>query len=274
MLGLDTTLKTGQNCKRDRQAVNRSCLLLASFFLAVFYIIPGFAGTPCNRCYVPHASVGFVPIAGSIKIFPPYFEDYRVLGGSKVNDLLGGEWLRRKYQKVVFVRGKNGFLCTHRSRYDEITNIKLTSPSESHSRGFTEIGVMDSYHHAIQRSWLIVNIRPPIGRISDPHIWTLVFNKIVPPILYGDVSQNSLPSSKRSVQEDQSSRDSRPKKLLFLLGSILGLAGLVLVFKVLDKVYLDPRFNVNMAVGGFFVAAGLFCLGIWILLYVFSPTFS
>jgi len=52
------------------------------------------------------------------------------------------------------------------------------------------------------------------------------------------------------------------------VGCILALGGFILISKVLDKVYLDPRFNVNVAVGGFMLA-GVW-LGGWIIFRVFG----
>jgi hypothetical protein len=75
-----------------------------------------------------------------------------------------------------------------------------------------------------------------------------------------------LHQSQSSVDKKQGSRYFRPEKYFVAVGCIGALSGFILLFKVLDKVYLDPRFNVNMAVGGFFIALGLFLAVGWMVL--------
>lgn len=79
-----------------------------------------------------------------------------------------------------------------------------------------------------------------------------------------------LYESDRGIDEDQSGSNLGPKNYLFVVGCIALLCGFVLLSKVLDKVYLDPRFNVNMAVGGFFLAAFVVWIGGGIMLWVFG----
>jgi hypothetical protein len=55
---------------------------------------------------------------------------------------------------------------------------------------------------------------------------------------------------------------------LLIVGFIVCLGSLVSVFQVLDKVYLDPRFNVNVAFGVFVIAFVAFIFGGWIILDV------
>ena len=57
-------------------------------------------------------------------------------------------------------------------------------------------------------------------------------------------------------------------ELSVIVGFIIALGGIVLLFKVLDKVYLGSGFNVDMAVGGFFIAAALLWVGGWLIVSV------
>lgn len=59
----------------------------------------------------------------------------------------------------------------------------------------------------------------------------------------------------------------RPSKLPFFVGIVISALSLVLLFKIIDKINLDARFNEYMAIGGFFVALGLFCAGAMIALW-------
>lgn len=77
-----------------------------------------------------------------------------------------------------------------------------------------------------------------------------------------------LPSHYERVNENQASRYLRPKKLPFVAGLVLCAFGLMLVFKVLNYVYLNTGFNVNMAVSGFFFGAILFWVGGWVMFSV------
>jgi hypothetical protein len=70
-------------------------------------------------------------------------------------------------------------------------------------------------------------------------------------------------------QEKQSGRYLSPKKLAVLVSGILVTGGFLLLFKIIDKVYLDPRFNINMAAGGFFLAIAMVWLDGWIIVSVF-----
>jgi len=70
------------------------------------------------------------------------------------------------------------------------------------------------------------------------------------------------------VDKQQKRGDFRPEKLLFVVGCVVFLGGCVLLSKVLDKAYLDPGFNVNMAFGGFVFAAIMFWFGGWMVIHV------
>lgn len=94
-----------------------------------------------------------------------------------------------------------------------------------------------------------------------PHIRSLVYPKLLARVLNDLASQESLPSGESSSQEEQTRGHFGPEKLSLLVGTAMSFAGLLLLFKVLDKVYLDPMFNVNMALCGFFLAAVLFWAG-------------
>jgi hypothetical protein len=61
--------------------------------------------------------------------------------------------------------------------------------------------------------------------------------------------------------------------LLILMFSVVALGCVVLVFHVLDKVYLDAGFNENVAVGVFFIALVCFYLGGMLCAYVFGTWF-
>jgi len=99
-----------------------------------------------------------------------------------------------------------------------------------------------------------------------PDIWPLVANEIIPRLGYGVASQTTLPTSESSSYKEQSGGDLSPKKLFIVMGFVVGLGGLVLLFKVLNKVYLSAGFDVNMAVGGFLLAGLLVVLGMLIVL--------
>lgn len=73
-----------------------------------------------------------------------------------------------------------------------------------------------------------------------------------------------LAAINESDDEEQSGRYFCPKQLFIILGCGISLAGLICLFKVLNQVYLNPRFNVNVAVCGFFFALGVFLSGGWI----------
>jgi hypothetical protein len=54
--------------------------------------------------------------------------------------------------------------------------------------------------------------------------------------------------------------------VLIFMGCAFLLGGSLLLSAILDKIYLCPRFNVNAAVSGLFLAAFLVWIGMWILL--------
>jgi len=95
------------------------------------------------------------------------------------------------------------------------------------------------------------------------------FNPNPRSVAFIPVDQTGLQKGYSSVNEDQSGSDLAPKKNLVIMGAALCLAGFILLFKVLDKVYLDSRLNVNVAVCGFFAAFGVFLLGGWVVFVVF-----
>jgi|ERR1017187_3467787 hypothetical protein len=80
----------------------------------------------------------------------------------------------------------------------------------------------------------------------------------------GSTGGASLPPSQTSIDKEQTSRYFGPKKYFITVGSVVTLVGLILLFKVIDKINLDPRFNVDVAVCGFFLALAMFLLGGWI----------
>jgi len=62
-------------------------------------------------------------------------------------------------------------------------------------------------------------------------------------------------------------RHYRPKKYLLAVGGAVFLCGIILLSKVLNKVYFDSRFNINVALCGFFSAAIFVWLGMGIILW-------
>jgi hypothetical protein len=104
--------------------------------------------------------------------------------------------------------------------------------------------------------------------IIEAHNGTLRDGKLFFAGLRNVSSEVSHPEGQSGIHEDQHGGYLRPKKYLIAVGCALVLGGFVLVSKVLDKVYLDPRFNVNMAVGGFCIAMILFLAGGWIVFAV------
>jgi hypothetical protein len=107
-----------------------------------------------------------------------------------------------------------------------------------------------------------------VGFIGNSDPWSdtdakLVFRLVnsIDSSLRGFVGGASLPENERSVHDKQSSGYFGPEKLLGLMGIVIALCGFILLSKVIDKINLRPRFNENMAVGGFFLAAVLIWLG-------------
>ena len=80
-------------------------------------------------------------------------------------------------------------------------------------------------------------------------------------------------TSQGNINGEQPSRDFRPKKYFLAVGCILILGGFVLISKILDKVYLCTGFNVNMAVGGFFLALFLVWIGFGIIFWALGIMF-
>lgn len=97
------------------------------------------------------------------------------------------------------------------------------------------------------------------GRL--PEIRSSAFLKLIPAGLEGVSGEAGLLDHDNRIKGDQYSRYFRPSKLTLLAGILVVVSGLILLFKVIDKINLDPRFNENMAIGGFFFALALFCIG-------------
>src|SRR5260221_9336480 len=104
-----------------------------------------------------------------------------------------------------------------------------------------------------------------IGTLEEVHVVDTFF-----PDVWSDSGSESiagyakLPTSKEGGYDQQSRSYFRPKELFIIVGAGFFVGGFVLLFKVLDKVYLGARFNVNMAVAGFFWGAILFFIGVWV----------
>lgn len=91
--------------------------------------------------------------------------------------------------------------------------------------------------------------------------------RIIADAVTGEIS---LQTSESGGQEQQHSGDFGPKKLLFVLGCLVSLGGVIFVFNILDKVYSGSRFNVDVAVGGFIIGAILFWLGCGMIVFSFG----
>jgi hypothetical protein len=82
------------------------------------------------------------------------------------------------------------------------------------------------------------------------------------------LTRTSLPKGQGSIDEQQSRRDFRPKKYAIAMGCAVFLCGVVLISKVLNKVYFSPGFNVNVAVG-VFLLGGIMVSGGCLLILAF-----
>jgi hypothetical protein len=107
-------------------------------------------------------------------------------------------------------------------------------------------------------------------KFGDRDVGPLFPLKLFPDRVQGFLRGSSLPEGQPDIDQKESSGNLGPKELFLVLGCAVALGGFVVLFKILDKVYLDPGFNVNMAVGGFFLALAIFVTGgIFVLSYVF-----
>jgi len=118
-------------------------------------------------------------------------------------------------------------------------------------------------------SVVLINHVPNYGLIGlnawefaiKPNVRSLIFDELM---LY----QPSLNGGEADIDEKKRCGYFCPEKYLIAVGCAVALSGLVLLFKILDKVYLDSRFNVNMAFCGFWLAAIIFWFGGWIVFHV------
>src|SRR5580658_4644435 len=78
-------------------------------------------------------------------------------------------------------------------------------------------------------------------------------------------SEIALPEREPRIDEKQERRYFGPKEYLVAMGGAVLLGSVILLFKVLDEIYLNPRFNVNVAVSIFLFSLLLFVLGGWII---------
>jgi len=113
----------------------------------------------------------------------------------------------------------------------------------------------------VPRSESIVSIVQPDPRADR-------CNHLFSPCVGNSPSEVVLHTRQRGIDEEQDRRSLSPKKYFLPLGCAVFLTGCVLLSKILDKVYLNSRFNVDMAVGVFFFAGLLVCIGGGIILWV------
>jgi hypothetical protein len=168
---------------------------------------------------------------------------------------------------------------TGRNHYTSLAWIvgqHLFAESPKPSVGILHGGIPDNYprESSSPKSWSFPeikqgNIHPHslasydfdidwIGDIAVPDVWSLVYLKLLGIVVDAAFREPTQPSSQKCIDQEHPSCNLSPKKVLVLMGCILVVSGFKLLFKIIDKIHLDARFNVNVAVGGFFLAAYLF----------------
>ena len=131
------------------------------------------------------------------------------------------------------------------------SNEYFSSRASPHGRGFSIVHPMDIDPHFFVRNNVDI-FRCKI--VELPHVRSLVNLKMFTGIIDALSGQASLPEGQSSINEQQGRRDFRPKKYFLAMGCTVLLCGIVLISKVLNKVYFGPRFNVNVTVGIFLLA--------------------
>jgi hypothetical protein len=142
----------------------------------------------------------------------------------------------------------------------------LTLSDEVKSGGLSEINKVHAYENFlgdVEGQWFYRGL---------PYIRSLVENELIVASGDGISGQNCLPDHYESVNRNQYDPYFRPKYLFVLASLVLCTFSIVLLFKVLDKVHLDPRFNVNVAVCVFFLSLCIFVGGGMTLLTVLGLT--
>lgn len=196
-------------------------------------------------------------------------------GSGKLN--IGGDALRND-RSIVGLVGK--YLAALRFQLREPClrigsgagpNKYLSTVADIESRGFAEVDEgevgfqpLGSFDSKVSGSG---------GNFVAPYIGPLVAFKLFRIVGYALASQQALEGRESGGQQEQSGGYFSPKKLTVLVGFIIALGGFILLSKVLDKVYLCPGFNVNVAVGGFFLAAVLVWLGLGMVLHALGFLF-
>ena len=147
-----------------------------------------------------------------------------------------------------------------------------------------------SIYHALNEGWAFPGVleRPNVAEFICV-IFRNVFQVPIPPtsisrrdftnrngpyprsgrvlkVLIGNMEQVGLDARYGGIKQEHYRRYYRPKQLSLAEGCTLLLIGIVLLAKVLNEVYLDPWFNVNMAVVGFFLSAIVFWIGAGIII--------
>lgn len=154
-----------------------------------------------------------------------------------------------------------------------LTEQNVIMNNRLHSRAFPNVFEVDINYQRLAYFELLNLFRLAINATHNVeghygYVGALIQSKLFFNSYQSVVSGPSLPSGQTSVYEQQGSRGFRPKEYLAAVGCAISLSGLILLFKVLDKVYLYPRFNVNMAFCGFWIAALMFWFGGWIVFHI------
>ena len=119
------------------------------------------------------------------------------------------------------------------------------------------------------------------GAALDGQPWTLIeahltqltrrYIQLFPHYFHRLASEARLPNHYESICSYQSSSHRRPSKLLCLCGFIIATLGIVLLFKAVYKIELDPWLNEYVAVGGFFLALAIFVAGGLMVIWQLDP---
>src|SRR5579864_1710724 len=128
------------------------------------------------------------------------------------------------------------------SIYGILTGQKTDVISQVEGGGFPKVFVVNIPSELARPSVISYFVK----RLDDPHGWALISYKTIP-FVYDSFARQS------SRDEKQDSGYLRPTQHLLVVGCIVLLGGFVLLFKVLDQVYLNAGFNVKVAVCGFFL---------------------
>ena len=102
---------------------------------------------------------------------------------------------------------------------------------------------------------------PIIASFTTNHIYSVYPNIRTIRCVESILGNLHLAIGEEGVSENEGGGYFGPKDLFLACGFILSSFGFMLPFKIIDYVYLDLGFNVNVAVGGFFLALAIFMAG-------------